>query len=70
MIKEKRSNLLAITQELIHYIKNNNYKTNAFVWLFEKEALIAAAEADRKVLSGKPLVAYMVCLCALKKSFG
>ncbi|MBK7010658.1 MAG: hypothetical protein IPH36_19530 [Saprospiraceae bacterium] len=39
---------------MIHYIKNNNYKTNAFVWLFEKEALIAA-EADPKVQTGETL---------------
>ncbi len=55
LIKNKKATSVEITQEFINYIKNNNYKTNAFVWLFEKEALEAAQEADNKVERGEPL---------------
>lgn len=55
LIRDQKASSLEITRELINYIKNNNYKTNAFVWLFEKEALAAAEEADRKVKSGADL---------------
>ena len=55
LIKNKEAKSVEITQEFINYIKNNNYKTNAFVWLFEQEALAAAREADAKVERGEPL---------------
>lgn len=55
LIKTKQATSVEITQEFINHIKNHNYRTNAFVWLFEKEALAAAAEADGKVNSGKSL---------------
>ncbi|MBP6695348.1 MAG: amidase [Saprospiraceae bacterium] len=55
LIREKKATSVNITQEFINYIKNNNYKTNAFVWLFEKEALEAAREADKKVEAGEEL---------------
>lgn len=55
MIRNKQATSVEITQELINYIKNTNYKTNAFVWLFEKEALEAAKKADEKVARGEPL---------------
>ncbi|MBK9737573.1 MAG: amidase [Saprospiraceae bacterium] len=55
MIKNKEATSVGITQECINYIKNNNYKTNAFIWLFEKEALDAAKAADLKVERGEPL---------------
>ncbi|MFN8318062.1 MAG: amidase family protein [Saprospiraceae bacterium] len=46
LIKTRKASSVEITTEFINYIKNNNYKTNAFVWLFEKEALEAAKRAD------------------------
>lgn len=55
MIRDKKATSVEITQELINFIKNNNYKTNSFVWLFEKEALDAAKAADAKVERGEPL---------------
>ena len=55
MIKNKQATSAEIVQEHINYIKNNNYKTNAFVWLFEQEALEAAKKADEKVAKGEPL---------------
>ncbi|MBK8314597.1 MAG: amidase [Acidobacteria bacterium] len=55
MIKNKQATSTEIVQEHINYIKNNNYKTNAFVWLFEQEALDAAKKADEKVARGEPL---------------
>lgn len=55
MIKGKQATSTEIVQEHINFIKNNNYLTNAFVWLFEKDALEAAKRADEKVVSGEPL---------------
>ncbi len=55
MIKNKQATSAEIVQEHINYIKNNNYKTNAFVWLFEQDALDAAKKADEKVAKGEPL---------------
>jgi amidase len=55
LIRNRKATSVEITQEFINYIKNNNYKTNAFVWLFEKEALDAARNADEKVSRGEPL---------------
>ncbi|MBK8465382.1 MAG: amidase [Chloracidobacterium sp.] len=55
MIKNKQATSLEIVQEHINYIKNKNYQTNAFVWLFEQEALDAARKADEKVALGEQL---------------
>ena len=55
MIKNKQATSVEIVQEHINYIKNNNYRTNAFVWLFEQEALDAAKRVDEKVAKGEPL---------------
>lgn len=55
MVKNKQATSAEIVQEHINYIKNNNYRTNAFVWLFELEALDAAKKADEKVAKGEPL---------------
>lgn len=55
LIKTKKATSVEIVQEHINYIKNLNHKTNAFVWLFEKEALDAAKAADLKVIQGEPL---------------
>ena len=55
LIRNRKATSVEITQEFINYIKNNNYKTIAFVWLFEKEALEAARNADEKVTKGEPL---------------
>ncbi len=55
LIRTKQATSVEITKEFINYIKNNNYKTNAFVWLFEKEALEAAQKADDKVNKNEPL---------------
>ncbi len=54
-IRTREASSLEITQELINYIKNNNYKTNAVVWLFEEEAIQAAKRADEQVANGGPL---------------
>ena len=55
MIRNKEATSLEITTEFINYIKNNNYRTNAFVWLFEEEALENAKKADEKVANGELL---------------
>lgn len=55
MIKNNQATSVEIVQEHINYTKNNNYKTNAFVWLFEQDALEAAKRADEKVARGEPL---------------
>lgn len=55
MIRNKQATSVEIVQEHINCIKSNNYKTNAFVWLFEQEALDAARKADEKVARGEPL---------------
>lgn len=55
MIKNKQATSAEIVQEHINYVKNTNYKTNAFVWLFEQDALDAAKKADEKVAKGEPL---------------
>lgn len=55
MIKNKQATSTEIVQEHINYIKNTNYKTNAFVWLFEQDALEAAKKADERVARGEPL---------------
>lgn len=55
MIRNKQATSLEIVQEHINFIKNNNFKTNAFVWLFEDEAIAAARKADEMVAKGEPL---------------
>lgn len=55
MIKDKQATSTEIVQEHINYIKNSNYKTNAFVWLFEQDALEAAKKVDEKVTKGELL---------------
>jgi amidase len=55
LIRNKQATSADIVREHLNYIKNNNYKTNAFVWLFEQEAMDAAREADAKVARGEPL---------------
>lgn len=55
MIRNRQATSRDIVQAHINYIRNTNYKTNAFVWLFEEEALDAAKAADAKVASGEPL---------------
>jgi len=55
MIRNKQATSVEVVQEHINFIKNNNYKTNAFVWLFEQEALDAAKKADEKVARGEQL---------------
>ncbi len=55
MIRNKQATSTEIVQEHINNIKNSNYKTNAFVWLFEQDALDAAKKADEKVARGEPL---------------
>ena len=55
MIKNKQATSTEIVQEYINYIKNTNYQTNAFIWLFEQDALEAAKKADEKVARGEPL---------------
>ncbi|MBL8230506.1 MAG: amidase [Bryobacterales bacterium] len=54
MIRNRKATSEAIVQTHINFIKNNNYKTNAFVWLFEEEALGAAKAADEKIARGEP----------------
>jgi amidase len=55
LIRNKQATSQAVVQAHLNYIKNTNYKTNAFVWLFEEEALAAAKAADEKVALGEPL---------------
>lgn len=55
LIRDRQATSTEIVQEHINDIKNNNYRTNAFVWLFEREALEAARRADEKVARGEPL---------------
>jgi amidase len=42
-----------VVQEHINHIKNQNWKTNALVWLFEEDALEAARQADQKRAAGE-----------------
>jgi len=55
MIRERRATSTEVVQAHINVIKNRNHATKAFVWLFEREALEAAREADAKVARGEPL---------------
>ena len=54
MIRNRQAASQDIVQTHINYIKNTNHQTNAFVWLFEAEALDAAKAADRKITRGEP----------------
>ena len=49
MIRNRKATSTAIVQEYLAFIKNTNYKTNAIVWLREKEALEEARLADEAV---------------------
>lgn len=69
LIKTQQATSEEITREFINYIKNNNYKTNAFVWLFEKEALDAAKAADMKVERGEPLGSLHGVPVSIKEQF-
>ncbi len=57
MIRNREATSVEIVKEFIAYIKNNNYKYNAIVWLREKQALEDAVKADEAVAQGKPLSA-------------
>jgi amidase len=52
MIRNGEATSVEIVQEHINHIKNNNWKINALVWLFEEEALEAARKADEMVSAG------------------
>ncbi|MFN7937357.1 MAG: hypothetical protein U0R19_28785 [Bryobacteraceae bacterium] len=41
MIRKKQATSKEIVRAHLNHIKNINYKTNAFVWLFEQEAMEA-----------------------------
>lgn len=53
MIRSKQATSLEIVRAHIHAIKNSNFRTNAYVWLFEEEALAAARAADERVARGE-----------------
>jgi len=55
MIRERKVTSTEVVQAHINRIKNENYRTNAFVWLFEREALERAHWADEQVARGAPL---------------
>lgn len=55
MIREGRTTSTAVVRAHLNRIKNENHRTNAFVWLFEEEALESARRADEKVARGEPL---------------
>ena len=46
MIRRGEATSTEVVQEHINFIKNNNFKYNALVWLFEEDALKEAARAD------------------------
>jgi hypothetical protein len=54
MIRNRQATSRAIVQTHLNFIKNNNYKTNAFVWLFEEDAMAAAKAADEKIARAEP----------------
>ncbi len=54
MIRKGRASSLEVVQEHINHIKNNNWKVNALVWLYENDALEAARHADEEIAVGKP----------------
>lgn len=54
MVRSRQAASVDIVQAHVNYIKNTNHQTNAFVWLFEAEALEAAKAADAKVARGEP----------------
>ncbi len=55
MIRRGEATSVEVVQEHINFIKNNNHKYNALVWLFEEEALAAAARADSLLALGTVL---------------
>jgi aspartyl-tRNA(Asn)/glutamyl-tRNA(Gln) amidotransferase subunit A len=55
MIRDRQATSTDIVQAHINLIKNENYRTNAFVWLFDDDALAAARRADDAVARGGPL---------------
>lgn len=52
IIRRGEATSVEVVQEHINFIKNNNHKYNALVWLFEEEALAAAARADSLLAQG------------------
>lgn len=55
MIRTGEATSTEIVQAHLNQIRNENYRTNAFVWLFDAEALAAARQADAIVARGGPL---------------
>lgn len=53
MIRNKQATSQEIVRAHINAIKNRNYRTNAFVWLFESEAMAAARAADERIARGE-----------------
>ncbi|MCC7416646.1 MAG: hypothetical protein IT176_05840 [Acidobacteria bacterium] len=70
LIKSRQATSTEIVREHLHHIRNTNHRTNAFVWLFESQALAAAAEADRKVARGEPLGRLHGVPVGVKEQFG
>lgn len=52
MIRNHKASSLDIATSYINYIKNNNYKYNAMVWLFEEDALRDAKRCDSLLQKG------------------
>ncbi len=69
MIRARRATSTEIVQAHINYVKNNNFKTSAFVWLFEEDALRAARVADEKVSRGEPTGALHGVPVSVKEEF-
>ncbi|MBI1306970.1 MAG: hypothetical protein GC181_10245 [Bacteroidetes bacterium] len=55
LIRTRQATSYEIVKEHIDYIKNNNYKYNAIVWLRENDALEEAKKADAVVAHGDSL---------------
>lgn len=70
LIRNRQATSTEVVQEHINHIKNENHRTNAFVWLFEQEALQAAARADAQVARGEPLGLLHGVPVSVKESFG
>lgn len=51
-IRNKKVSSVEVVQDVIGYIKQNNYKYNALVWLFEEKALAEAKKADSLLALG------------------
>ncbi|HRH60405.1 MAG TPA: amidase [Chitinophagaceae bacterium] len=52
MIRNHKTSSVDIVTSYINYIKNNNYKYNAMVWLFEDDALRDAKRCDSLLQKG------------------